>query len=598
MMKYWRIWILVIMVIASVLAIGLKDYPYGRNGVEVSYVSDISPAKNILEQGMLITNLNGEKVDDVDDWKNKITEIKNQNVSIKVNGKTYEFYVNETFGVDVMEMERLNLEFGLDLRGGTRIILKPVESNVTEEDIIQIKSTLETRSNAYGLREINFYSVKGIDGSYYIQVEAAGIKKDIVDELLSTQGNFEAKILKPVELDGNTGTMQLGESSHAVTIVSNDTVKIDDIEVATAESFTLDGIDFQYINKTEENAFFMALVYSGDDIELVYSDPQHSGIIPQTNGFQFYFGVLVSEEGAQRFADVTTGISSYIDMNSGERYLDSSIYLYLDGKLVSELRISEDLGGKVYQSPQIQGFRESKEDAIEEKLKLQTILRSGALPVKLETVSVDIISPTLGTDFFSSAIFAAGFGALVVFLIVFFRYKKIKIAVPMVFVAFSEVLIILGIAATGDSLIWMIALLLNFMLITTAWWKKHEIDIYAWVGALLIPLIGMMSWTIDLPAIAGIIAVIGTGVDHQIIIADETIAGKKEKVYDLKEKIKRAFFIIFGAAATTIVAMVPLMSIGIGLVRGFAITTIIGVLVGVLVTRPAYARIVEGLVKK
>ena len=39
--------------------------------------------------------------------------------------------------------------------------------------------------------------------------------------------------------------------------------------------------------------------------------------------------------------------------------------------------------------------------------------------------------------------------------------------------------------------------------------------------------------------------------------------------------------------------MVPLVLIGVGLVRGFAITTMVGVLVGILVTRPAYAKIIE-----
>ncbi|MCK4497292.1 MAG: hypothetical protein KAU24_03795 [Candidatus Aenigmarchaeota archaeon] len=165
----------------------------------------------------------------------------------------------------------------------------------------------------------------------------------------------------------------------------------------------------------------------------------------------------------------------------------------------------------------------------------------------------------------------------------------------MVFISLSEVIIILGIAAVQDSMIWLAVLIINFLLISMAWWKKHEIDIYAWIGALLIPLLGMASWTIDLPTIGGIIAAIGMGVDHQIIIADETLAGKKEeeKLYTLKKKIKMAFFIIFGAAATTIAAMIPLMSIGIGFIRGFAITTIVGVLVGILITRPAYARIIE-----
>ncbi|MBW1839332.1 MAG: hypothetical protein JRI49_05290 [Deltaproteobacteria bacterium] len=170
----------------------------------------------------------------------------------------------------------------------------------------------------------------------------------------------------------------------------------------------------------------------------------------------------------------------------------------------------------------------------------------------------------------------------------------------MVFIGLSEVIIILGISAVNDTMIWLMALLVNFLIVSISWWKKFEIDIYAWIGAILIPLLGMATWTIDLPAIGGIIAAIGTGVDHQIIIADETLDRKKgdKRDYTMKDRIKRAFFIIFGAAATTIAAMIPLMSIGIGFVRGFAITTIVGVLVGILVTRPAYARIIEAMNKE
>jgi preprotein translocase subunit SecD len=593
------------MVIASALSIGLRDYPYGRDGVEIVYISDLSPAKDILSTGMIITQFNGKGVTSVIEWIEAVESAGSSGtVSLIANNQQYEIELNATgaIGIDVMEMDTLNLEFGLDLRGGTRIILMPKEANATEEDITQTISTLQTRSNLYGLQEINFYSIKGIDGNYFIQIEAAGVRKDIVDDLLSRQGKFEAKVSKPVALENNAGIMQIGVSNYPVTLLADDSILIDNQTVQPDGEFRLSGMEFQYLNTSQgsqgNKLHFMVDVYGDNDIELVYSDPQHSGIVPQNNGFQFYFVVLVSTEGAQRFADVTTGIPSHLDINTGERYLDSSIFLYLDDNLVSELQISSSLGGNVYQSPQIQGFRTEREEAAQEKLSLQTILRSGALPVALEAVSIDIISPTLGTGFFASAGYAALMGAIVVFVIVFIRYRKIRISIPMILIAFSEVLIILGIAATGDSMIWGVALVLNFILISTAWWKEGDIDIFAWTGALLIPIIGMMSWTIDLPAIAGIIAVIGTGVDHQIIIADETLSRKEERVYDIKEKIKRAFFIIFGAAATTIVAMIPLMSVGIGLVRGFAITTIIGVLVGVLITRPAYARVVEALLKK
>ena len=95
-----------------------------------------------------------------------------------------------------------------------------------------------------------------------------------------------------------------------------------------------------------------------------------------------------------------------------------------------------------------------------------------------------------------------------------------------------------------------------------------------------------------------IIAAIGTGIDHQIIIADETISGEKRKIFGLKEKIKSAFFIIFGAAATMVAAMLPLIFLVAEFVKGFAITTIIGVWIGVSITRPAYAKIVEAFSKE
>jgi len=599
MLKYWRVLLLVVMIFASIMAIGFKTYPYGRDAVEIVYVSNDSDARGILEQGMFITHLNGEKIRDVDTWNIITSGISNTNITLRVNGKNHDFYVNDTVGIDVMEIERTNLNFGLDLRGGTRIVLKPTE-NATKETIDQVISTLETRANIYGLREMNFFSVRGADGDYYLQIEVAGIKRDVIDELLSTQGKFEAKISKPVEISGGSGIIDLGSNSYPIVVGANDSIIIENMTYEQGESFTLSEIDFEYINASSSRIFLVGKAYDGDDIELIYSDPQRSGIMPIQGGYKFFFGVLVSPDGAQRFADITSGVQSYLDLVGGSRYLESEIFLYLDEQLVSSLRISSDLGGRIVQEPQITGSRIEQEDAIQEKLRLQAILRSGELPTSLETVSVGVISPALGEEFFNSTLYAALFAAIGVIVIIFVRYRSLKISIPMVFIGLSEVIIILGISAVNDTMIWLMALLVNFLIVSISWWKKFEIDIYAWIGAILIPLLGMATWTIDLPAIGGIIAAIGTGVDHQIIIADETLDRKKgdKRDYTMKDRIKRAFFIIFGAAATTIAAMIPLMSIGIGFVRGFAITTIVGVLVGILVTRPAYARIIEAMNKE
>jgi preprotein translocase subunit SecD len=599
MLKYWRVWLLILFVSASALAIGFKVYPYGRHIVEISFVSDASPAKGVLEQGMFISSVNGIPLDNVNDWNNLTQGIANKSVTLTVNGKDYRFSVNDTLGIDVMDIDRTNLEFGLDLRGGTRIILKPVSSNATKEDITQTIATLQTRANLYGLKEMRFYATTGVDGSSFIQIEAAGVSRDIVENLLSKQGTFEAKVLKPVDVANGKGSMQIGDRFYPVSVVENKSIEINNTIVPENGTFSLEGISFQYVNQTGNRLEFLAKVYTGSDIELVYSDPQHSGVKPTGNGYSFYFAVLVSEKGAQRFADVTAGIPSRIDLQSGERYLDSKIYLYLDNNLVSDLNIGAELGGKIYQTPQIQGFRTDLEGATDEKLRLQTILRSGAIPTPLQIASVDIISPTLGSDFFISVLYAGVLASVAVFSIVFVRYRKLRIALPMAGISFSEIVIILGIAATNDAMIWASVMIIGFILIAVSWWKKHEIDIFAWIAVILIPLLGLLSWTIDLAAIGGIIAAIGTSVDHQVIIADEALMKTSEKrVYTIKDKIKRAFFIIFSSASTVIAAMFPLMLVGVGLIRGFAITTIVGVLVGILVTRPAYARIIESGVKK
>lgn len=596
MIANWRVLILLICLLGAVLSIGMKVYPYGRYGVEIVYISNDSPAKGILEQGMQITKLNGADIKNYGDWLSKTSNLSGD-VTVTANGRQYKFFSNGSLGIDVMDMERTNLDFGLDIKGGTRVVLSP--KNVSNKEVIdQIISTLETRANLYGLKEIKFSAVKG--EKYYIQIEAAGLGKGVIDELLSTQGNFEAKVEKPVYMDNNSGDFILGKNRYPVSY-SNGKVIINSTEIAENETIFLEGIEFQFINKTGEKILFLGTVYTGKDIELVYSDPQRSGVFPRGGVYEFYFVVLVSQDGAQKFADVTTGIKKFFDIRSGEEYLDSKIYLYLDKTLVSDLRIGAALGGQVYTTPQIQGAEVNLDDAVREKLRLQTILRSGALPVGLETLSVDVISPTLGKNFIGSVLVAGLLAGIAVILIIFFRYRSLKVSIPLAFVGFSEIAIILGIAASGDAAIWAGVLVANLAILFFAWTKGQEIEILALIGGLLIPLLGIgFSWTIDLPAIAGIIAAIGTGVDHQIIIADETIVGRKKEektIFSTKEKIKAAFFIIFGASATIVAAMVPLMFLGIGLVRGFAITTIIGVLVGVLITRPAYARIIEVFLK-
>jgi preprotein translocase subunit SecD len=61
----------------------------------------------------------------------------------------------------------------------------------------------------------------------------------------------------------------------------------------------------------------------------------------------------------------------------------------------------------------------------------------------------------------------------------------------------------------------------------------------------------------------------------------------------LKQRLKRAFSIIMGAYFTVAVSLLPLLWAGAGLLKGFAITTLIGISVGVFITRPAFSDILK-----
>ena len=189
---------------------------------------------------------------------------------------------------------------------------------------------------------------------------------------------------------------------------------------------------------------------------------------------------------------------------------------------------------------------------------LQTVLITGSLPVKLDIIKTDNLSPSLGKEFLANAILISFLSIIAVTLVVIIRYRRVKIAIPIITIITSEILLILGVAA-------------------------------------------LLKQNLDIAGIAGIIVAIGTGVDDQIVITDEILGHETEKdskYLSWKQKIKKAFFIVFAAYFATIAAMTPLLFAGAGLLKGFAVTTIIGVTNGVFITRPAFAEMMRALIEE
>jgi len=504
-----RILLLIVFIIFAILAIN----PGFTKGVAIKYVAFNSTAyiagmrspeeATSLRDLEVILYINGQKINSIEDYAGMITSLPiNSSIRIKTNKAEYALLkTSNDIGLTVINAPTSNIRKGLELAGGTRVLLKPKEK-ITEQERQQLVDVLENRLNVFGLTDVKIKPADDLLGNKYILVELAGATKEDVQELLGKQGKFEAKI-------GNITVFSGGKK------------------------------DIVYVCRATEQQCFAGI----------------RECLP-TNGkyyCKFEFGIKLSPEAAQRQASVTKNLS-VITTESGQQALEKKLDLYLDDKLVDSLLIMADLKGKAVQDIAISGpgYGTTKQEAMQNALKamkkLQTILITGSLPVTLEITKLDTISPTLGEEFLRNALLI-GFLALIgVALVIFLRYRNWKISLAMMINCAAELILLLGFAA-------------------------------------------FVKYNLDLAAIAGLIAAIGTGVDDQIVIADEIL--RKESFYSWKDRIKRAFFIIFGAYATTFAAMLPLFKAGAGLLTGFALITIVGISIGVFLTRPAFAAMLE-----
>ncbi len=431
-----------------------------------------------------------------------ITDDEGNNQTILVN-LTEEIDVGvEDLGIQVTAASSSNIRRGLDLQGGTRVLLQTTEE-ISDEDFELLLAGLNERLNVFGLSDIAIRGATDLDGRKNVLVEIPGADEEAVRNLLLQEGKFEAKILDETIFTG------------------------------------------------------------GKDIVDVCKSAECSGLDPQAGcvdfggqwSCRFRFTITMTQEAAES----QRAALQQLDVVGGS--LSAPLQLFLDGELVDELSIAADLQNSVATTISISGTGEgsTRNNALQDMnvnmRRLQTILITGSLPVSIEIAQTDSISPVLGETFLRNAFLMGAIAILVVISILMAVYRNFKVAIPMMLTSLLEIFILLGIASA-------------------------------------------IKWSVDIAAIAGIIAAIGSGVNDQIVITDEAIRGDSRHVKSWTEKFRNSIFIIMGAFWTLFFAMLPLFFIGAGLLRGFALTTIIGTAVGVFLTRPAYAKIVEILLKE
>lgn len=502
----WKIWLLIVVLFLSLLSIfGLPSF---EKGVVITSVEQNSSSfEQGLRQGQVITHIDGQKISTIEDFASIMGDKFPSSEKVKTILTTKEseviLYDNASPEVTVSEIPFTNLKLGLDLAGGARALVQAKDVDLTSAQLQDLVDVVSNRFNVYGIADINVVPVSDLEGNNFMLIEIAGATPKDLEDLVSQQGKFEAKI-------GNE-TVFVGGEKDIASVCRND-----------ATCAIIEGC-----YPTEEGYFC-----------------------------NFRFSVYLSESAAQRHADITEDIP--VNSSAQGNYLSKKLDLYLDENLVDSLLISEGLKGRVTTQISISGSGSGQDQ--EEALKnteaqmhnLQTILITGSLPYQLEVVKLDTISPVLGEEFTKLILIAGAVALLVVGIIVFIRYRRIKSTIALVLTSLSEIIIILGVAS-------------------------------------------LIEWNLDLPSMAGILATVGTGVDDLIVLLDESLIGT---YLSLKQKLKRAFTIIIGAYFTSAVSLLPLLWAGAGLLKGFAITTLIGITVGILITRPAFSDMVKRIEDK
>ncbi len=231
----------------------------------------------------------------------------------------------------------------------------------------------------------------------------------------------------------------------------------------------------------------------------------------------------------------------------------SRIFSKLTGDNIGR-RLAILLDGKVKSAPTIQSQISDQGQITgrytpQEAADLSLILRSGALPAPVILEEERTVGPLLGNDSIRAGLKATAIGVGLVFLFMAGYYW------------------LAGIIAC-------VALTVNFLLI---------------IGGL-----GMFHATLTLPGIAGIVLTLGMAVDANVLIyermREELKLGRSMRQV-ITNGYERAFSAIFDSNFTTIIAAALLFQFGTGSIRGFAITTVIG-LVASMYTAIVITRII------
>lgn len=274
--------------------------------------------------------------------------------------------------------------------------------------------------------------------------------------------------------------------------------------------------DYQLKKSLEELEADGSLVLTGSDVKSAKAETMEN---QTTKAKENIVSLVFTKDGTKKFADATTKAFE----------AQESIGIYYDGSFVSVPNVNNAIENGEAQITGSMSFEEA--DA------LASTIRIGGLKLELEELRSNVVGAQLGEQAISTSLKAGAIGLAIVFLFMIFVYYLPGLASGLALLIYTELVIVI---------------------------------------------LNAFNVTLTLPGIAGIILGIGMAVDANVIIfarvKEEMERGKSVR-NALKTGFQKAMSAIVDGNVTTLIAAAVLWVKGSGIVKGFAQTLAIGIIV-------------------
>jgi preprotein translocase subunit SecD len=418
----------------------------------------------------------------------------------------------------------LGQRLGLDLRGGSQLTLQVLPAGaiktVQKEQLDAVKEVLDRRINGLGVAESTLQTV----GDDQLVLQLPGEQDPSrAAKVLGTTALLEFRAQKPGTEQRMQELLNLKRQATALLIRLNGPVNEaadtqPDVptspDAKQADRDQLEA-DLQRIN-VDIVAQFEPAGLSGKDLVTAGRQQQQTG-----TGWDVTLGF--TKDGGDKFASLTQSIAG----------TGRLLGIVLDGRSISEARV-----GPEFKAAGITGGSASITGnfTAEQARDLEVQLRGGSLPLPVKILEVRTVGPSLGAENIRTSLVAALTGLLLVavFMVIVYRLA---------------------------GLVAVVALSL---------YGLFNLAVYA-----LIPV------TLSLPGIAGFILSLGMAVDANVLIFErikEELRSGNTLIRSIDTGFALAFSSIVDSQVTTLISCIALFALGTGLVKGFAVTLGIGVL--------------------